>query len=215
LNRLSRRTEILIGFNSMNTTRRHPWWIFVAVLIALVGTTRVASAQRVVVVEGGPEYDGPRFRGGVSIGGGGFFANGYGVGTAQVDGRLGVQINNLIGVYAQPYLGGGGGSVGGGVSGGFGTFGVDAVIDFTLADRFFLGAGGGAGVVVIPTGPNTDGGAGAAEQLLFRVGFYPIVWRRGRRARRGGLMLGADIRPFFISGTALVQATANIGIEAF
>jgi hypothetical protein len=197
----------------MNATRRHPWWIFVAVLAALVGTTRAASAQR-YVVEAGPVYDGPRFRGGVSLGAGGFFANGYGVGTVQVDGRLGVQINNLIGIYAQPYLGGGGGSVGGGASGGFGTFGVDAVIDFTLADRFFLGAGGGAGVVIIP-GAAGDGGAGGAEQLLFRVGFYPIVWRRVRRARRGGLMLGIDLRPYFIRGDALIQATANIGIEAF
>jgi len=51
-----------------------------------------------------PARDGPRFRGGVSFSGGGAFVAGWGLGFAGVDGRLGVQLNNLIGIYAQPYF---------------------------------------------------------------------------------------------------------------
>jgi hypothetical protein len=162
----------------------------------------VASAQRVVVVE---EYDGPRFRGGISAGAGGVFANGYGVGIVGLDGRLGVQVNNLIGIYAQPYLAGGGGSEAGGVTGGGLTTGVDGVIDFTF-NRFFFGVGGGVGALVGRGNTDTNG------QLLFRVGFYPILARRYRGARRMGLMVGADFRPLFITGVegaTVLQATGE------
>jgi hypothetical protein len=109
---------------------------------------------------------------------------------------------------------GGGGSYNGGGSGRIVSFGADAVIDFTLGNRFFVGVGGGAGGTAIATASTA-----AEEQLLFRIGFYPIVVRRFRRPGRGGLMLGVDIRPFFTSvqdsHTTLLQATGNIGWELF
>jgi hypothetical protein len=46
------------------------------------------------------EPDGVRFRGGISAGGGGLFLGDYGLGIGGVTGRLGVQVNNLIGIYA-------------------------------------------------------------------------------------------------------------------
>jgi hypothetical protein len=197
----------------MNKTRWQKWVGFVTVLVAVLGTTSMASAQRVVVVgEGGGYYDGPRLRAGISVGAGGLFADGYGVGLAGIDGRIGVQINNLVGIYAQPYFVGGDGSYAAG-SGSVVSFGADAVIDFTLASRFFIGVGGGGGGTLL------KGGNGDSGQLLFRVGFYPIVVRRLRRPGRGGLMLGLDVRPIFLSGLGnevnLVQATANIGWELF
>jgi len=189
--------------------------MFLAALAACILTASVASAQRVVVVEGGPVYDGPRLRAGISLGGGGLFLNNYGVGLVGVDGRIGVQINNLIAVYGQPYLALGGGGAGVGSSG-FGTIlGADAVVDFTLSNFLFFGVGGGAGAFIAPTAGGGGTNAGSAEQLLFRVGIYPIVARYPRRARRSGLMVGADIRPFFISGATLIQAMGVIGFEAY
>jgi hypothetical protein len=198
----------------MNKTRWQKWWGFVTVLVAVLGTTSMAAAQRVVVVGEGGYYDGPRLRAGISVGAGGLFAGGgYGVGLAGVDGRIGVQINNLVGVYAQPYFVGGDGSYAAG-SGSVVSFGADAVIDFTLASRFFIGVGGGGGGTLFKQG-NGDSG-----QLIFRAGFYPIVVRRFRRPGRGGLMVGLDVRPIFLTGfgngeVSLVQATANIGWELF
>jgi hypothetical protein len=187
---------------------------FMGALIACLLVAGVASAQRVVVVEGGPVYDGPRLRAGISVGGGGLFLNGYGVGLVGLDGRIGVQINNLVAVYAQPYLALGGGGDGVGSSGFLTSVGADAVVDFTLSNVFFLGVGGGGGGFIAPQ-PTGGTAAGSAEQLLFRVGFYPIVARYPRRARRSGLMVGADVRPFFISGASLIQAMGVIGFEAF
>jgi hypothetical protein len=190
----------------MPKTRWLHWSLFVAAFSACVLTAGVASAQRVVVVE---EEDAARFRGGVSLSGGGLFLNSVGVGLVGVDGRLGVQINNLIAVYAQPYLAFGGGSGYTGTGGAGVLAGADAVVDFTFNSFFFVGAGGGAGAFV------AGGEAASAENLLFRVGFYPIVARRARRARRTGLMVGVDIRPYFVDSLALFQAMGTIGFEAF
>jgi hypothetical protein len=189
----------------MPKTRWLHWSLFVAAFSACVLTAGVASAQRVVVVE---ESDGVRFRGGVDLQGGGLFVDGYGVGLAGVSGRLGVQINNLIGVYAQPYFALGGGSAYGG-TGFLGIAGADAVVDFTLNSVLFFGVGGGAGYL-----QNVG-----AEDVLFRVGFYPIVAHRPRRARRSGLMIGVDVRPYFFSevggGQTILNVMGKIGFEAY
>ncbi len=93
--------------------------------------------------------DGPRFRFGISAGGGflaGPVSGGYGGG----DLRLGVQVNDLVAVYAQPqlgYYGADGSSIGGGL------LGATAIVDVTLIDRFFVGAGGGYAILINPSGP--------------------------------------------------------------
>jgi hypothetical protein len=164
--------------------------------------------RRAVLVEGGPVVDGPRFRGGISLDGGGIFVSGYGLGLVGLSGRLGVQINDLIGVYGMPYFSLGGGSVNG-LNAFTGTGGGDAVVDFTFADRFFVGAGGGYGIV---------GSAGGPE-ALFRGGFYPLLGRRLHRPGRRGLMIGVNVRPHFLSsaGTSatVLEAMGTIGFEAF
>lgn len=194
-----------------------------ALSLASLLSAEAANAQQVVVVapaprravvveEGGPVVDGPRFRGGISLDGGGIFVSGYGLGLVGLSGRIGVQINDLIGVYGMPYFSLGGGTVSaGGVSASAftGTAGGDGAVDFTLANRFFLGAGGGFGVVGSVSGP----------ELLFRVGAYPLMGRRFRGPGRRGLMVGVNVRPHFFSsageGITVLEAMGSIGFEAF
>lgn len=146
--------------------------------------------------------DGPRFRFGISAGGGflaGPVSGGYGGG----DLRLGVQVNDLVAVYAQPqlgYYGADGFSIGGGL------VGASAIVDVTLIDRFFVGAGGGYAILNSPSGP----------ELHFRFGGYPVMARSTKGMNRKGLSLAVDLRMFFVDGYDMfVSPTLNIGYEAF
>jgi hypothetical protein len=149
-----------------------------------------------------------RFRGGISAAGGGEFGSGFGFGLAGLDGRLGVQINNLFGVYVQPHLSFGSGSVNG-VSGATGTFAITGLAELTLIDRIFVGAGGGFGLANNPSGPVAH----------FRLGAYPLVGRSDGSIVRKGLMVGVDTRVLFVSqggsGLTVVQIMGAIGYEAF
>lgn len=160
--------------------------------------------------KGEVDDDGVRFRGGISGGGGAmiFAAEGAGLagtlGVGGVDGRLGVQINDLIGIYAQPQLGIYGGGVGvGGLVGGV------AVVDFTFIDQIFVGVGAGGGLLNSP---------GAAE-IIVRAGGYPVFGFGEDNVRRKGLMVGLDLRTFIAptAGVTIIgiSPTVNIGYEAF
>lgn len=155
--------------------------------------------------------DGPRFRFGVGAGVG-FFSAASDVNSSKVsctyygtDLRFGVQINDLIGVYAQPTLGyysvNGSGGLGAG-----GLVGFSAIADATLIDRFFVGAGLGYTVYNSPAGITP----------ILRVGGYPLMSRSDVKARRKGLMVGADLRFTSLEGLkTIVMPTFNIGYEAF
>jgi len=155
--------------------------------------------------------DGVRFRFGVN-GGLGFFsvANEVGQGKASctyygTDLRLGAQINNLIGVYAQPALGyysvNGGGPLAAG-----GLLGFAVVADATFIDRLFVGAGIGYTVY------NNPGGISP----ILRIGGYPLMSKSDEKARRKGLMVGADLRITSPDGLkTIVMPTFNVGYEAF
>jgi hypothetical protein len=168
------------------------------------------------------QEDHPRFRGGISGGGGllfitsPIFSTATVMGTGGIDGRLGVQINNLIGVYAQPNFGifgaslngsSGGVTVKGSFVGGF--VGATALVDFTFIDRIFVGVGGG-GVLF------QDVGAGEA---VLRVGGYPVMGHGDDGVRRKGLMLSLDMRLFVAPAgqyTLIAPSpTINIGYEAY
>jgi len=155
--------------------------------------------------------DGARFRFGVAAGAG-FFTAASEVGTAKVsctyygaDLRLGAQINNLIGVYAQPTLGyysvdGAGGLAAGGL------LGVAVVADATFIDRLFVGAGIGYTVYNSPAGVTP----------ILRFGGYPLMGRSEQKARRKGLMVGVDLRFTSLEGLkTIVMPTFNLGYEAF
>jgi hypothetical protein len=151
-----------------------------------------------------PAQDGPRFRGGVSFAGGGAFVAGWGLGFAGVDGRLGVQLNNLIGIYAQPYFMLGYGERGT-VKAFTGFAGATAQVDFTFLDRFFAGAGAGGAILNNP-------GAG---ELHVRLGAYPLFARGLDGVRRKGLMVGLDMRVYFASGFQIVNVMGGVGYEAY
>jgi hypothetical protein len=152
------------------------------------------------------DKDGVRFRGGVSGGVGAEFVSSATAIMGGVDGRMGVQINDMIGVYAQPHLSFG--SFGSGV-GGFaaltGTFTGTAVVDFTFLDQIFVGGGAGFGVFNNPTGP----------VVHLRAGGYPLMGHGENGIRRKGLMLGVDLRLGFITGATVVYPMGSIGYEAF
>ena len=155
--------------------------------------------------------DGMRFRFGVG-GGIGFFSAANEVGTGKVsctyygtDLRFGAQVNNLIGVYAQPTLGyysvNGSGGLGSG-----GLMGFSVIADATFIDRLFVGAGLGYTVY------NSPGGI----TPILRVGGYPLMSRSDLKARRKGLMVGADLRFTSLDGLkTIVMPTFNVGYEAF
>jgi len=155
--------------------------------------------------------DGVRFRFGVAAGIGFFTAATEG-GEAEVsctyygaDLRLGAQINDLFGVYAQPTLGYYSADDSGGLAAG-GLLGMAVVADVTIIDRFFAGAGLGYTVYNNPAGVTP----------ILRVGGYPLMARSEQKARRKGLMLGMDLRFTSLEGLeTIVMPTFNLGYEAF
>jgi hypothetical protein len=157
------------------------------------------------------DLDGVRFRFGAS-GGAGFFTASSDVDNLKVsctyfgaDLRFGAQINNLIGVYAQPTLGYYSANGSGGLAAG-GLLGMAVVADATFMDRFFAGAGIGYTVY------NNPGGV----TPILRVGGYPLMVRSEQKARRKGLMLGVDLRFTSLTGLkTIVMPTFNVGYEAF
>lgn len=153
------------------------------------------------------EKDGVRFRGGIG-GGGGFFVGGQGPislsgGLGGIDGRLGVQINHFLGVYANPHLAFGGGSN----TSGLGVFAMTGVVDLTLFHRVFLGAGGGGGIFNNPSG----------GVLQFRAGGYPLQGFGQNGFTRKGLSVAADVRLFFLGGgySTFVETIFSVGYDVF
>lgn len=146
--------------------------------------------------------DGARFRFGVSGGFGPLFIPLTGLPTQWYSGldlRLGVQLNDLIGIYVQPQLGGYW-DLGGGIAG------ASAVVDFTFIDRIFVGAGLGYAVVNNPSG----------LELQLRAGGYPLMKKYDDRARRKGLSVALDFRIHFLDGLdPSVAPTVSVGYEAF
>jgi hypothetical protein len=155
--------------------------------------------------------DGLRFRFGVS-GGYGFFTVKGEVGSAQascsyygMDLRFGAQINDLVGVYAQPTLGYYSADIEG-LLGVGGLLGMAVGADVTFLDRFFAGAG------IAYTVYNDPSGVGP----LLRVGAYPLMSRNSESIRRRGLMVNVDLRYTKLDGyKAILMPTFNIGYEAF
>jgi hypothetical protein len=174
-------------------------------------TTTEQSSSNPSAAPGGGVPDGARFRFGVA-GGFGFFTAASEVGNAEVsckyygaDLRLGAQINDMFGIYAQPTLGYYTADTGGTLAAG-GLLGAAVVADVTLIDRFFVGGGLGYTIYNNPSGLTP----------MLRVGGYPLMSRSDEKARRKGLMLGMDLRFTSLEGLkTIVHPTFNIGYEAF
>lgn len=152
------------------------------------------------------DEDGLRFRGGVSGGVGAEFVSSATAIVGGVDGRMGLPINDMIGVCAQPHLAFGSyGSGFGGFAAVTGTFTGTAVFDFTFLEQLFVGGGAGFGVFNDPTG----------AVVRLRAGGHPLQGSGENGIRRKGLMLAVDMRLGFIAGATVVYPMGSIGYEAF
>lgn len=199
------------------------WAVLTAIVFGLLGASGSAVAQDAYQQPAPPLSDAPppsaeptygvtrdeapapvdhaRFRGGIALTGGGWVPERDGAITFGIDGRLGVQINDLVGLYAQPHL-----SFGRFSDSGFtGTALGLLMADFTIADLLVLGGGFGAGILHAATGP----------VIGLRAGVYPVRARSTERARRVGLLLSVESRIVFIQGDKIGIIMAAIGYEAF
>lgn len=151
---------------------------------------------------------GARFRGGISLATGMEKVSVVSGEMYGLDGRLGVQLNDLLGIYVQPHLSFGSlsGQAGGlGITGTTGTFSIAAMGEATFIDRLFAGAGLGYGVLNNPSGP----------MFQARAGGYLLETRGEDGVRRKGLMAGVDLRTIFVNGATGVLVLASIGYEKF
>jgi hypothetical protein len=156
----------------------------------------------------GSRVDGMRFRGAAALS-----VGGERVGNADFkatligfDARLGLQVNDLLGIYAMPHVSFGPAKERG-ISGFTGTVAMMVMADITLFDALFFGAGFGYGVMNNPSGP----------ALGFRVGGYPLKSVDEYKARRRGLALAFDMRTYFLGGFygTGIQYMFSVGYEAF
>lgn len=160
-------------------------FIAAAALLAPVLASRAASAE---------EPDRARFRGGVAVEGGSLIAPGVlTVGIAGVQGQIGAQINNLVGVYAVPSFDIVFGKVGGV------NLSSAILVDFTFNDLLTVGVGPDLGVFAAigvdkgGTGATAAGGSLYGARLHFSVN--PVVGRPDENpVRRKALSIGVDLR---------------------
>lgn len=153
--------------------------------------------------------DGPRFRFGIDFAGGFEKVDDFTFWLVGANLRLGVQLNDMIGIYVMPHFSGGkltGGS--GGIGESTGTFAATVGADVTLFDRLFFGGGFGYGILNNPSGP----------ALSLRVGGYLVSTRPNIAvARRKGLAMGMDFRAYFCGGAVGtgIQMMFTVGYESF
>ncbi|MCB9673250.1 MAG: hypothetical protein H6734_27550 [Alphaproteobacteria bacterium] len=137
------------------------------------------------------------------------FGNSLSAPMGGIDVRLGTQIGDVLGIYAPLHLAFGSfqglGTVGGVPAGLTGTFAATVVVDATLMDRFFVGGGGGLGVLNNPMGPC----------FHLRFGGYPIMTRPAGKDFRRGMSVSADIRVISAQGLSATYPSLTVGWEAF
>jgi len=148
--------------------------------------------------------DHARFRGGVAAEAGALVVPGVvTVGVAGVQGQIGAQVNNLVGVYAVPTFDIVFGRVGGV------NLAFAVMVDFTLDDTFTVGVGPDVGAfAAIGGGSDTVSGAGGAlygGRLHFS--WNPVLSREGSSGRRRALAIGADLR--VLTGGAAFATVSN------
>ena len=137
--------------------------------------------------------DGPRRRRGTAASVGiqtlsDSFGNSLSAPMAGMDVSFGTQINDRFAVYVPIHLSFGAypglGTVAGVPAGLTGTLAATVVADVTIADRFFVGGGGGLGILNNPMGP----------AVHLRAGGYPLMRRMDGSNQRKGLAVALDLR---------------------
>ncbi len=129
-----------------------------------------------------------RFRGGVSAAGGVLVApeTDVALGTAGIQGEVGVQFNDFIGVSWVPQVDLGLGSGVGGLN-----LSTAVLLDINPIDFITLGIGPDVGVFAAVG--NDEAAAGANFGGRFRFQVHPLIIE-GRHGRRSALTVGADLR---------------------
>jgi hypothetical protein len=162
--------------------------------IHTVATVEPPAAPPTVVVAPAPapmpapEPLGMRLRNGFSISAGQEYGSGPSSGFSASlfggDWRIGAQIDDKHAIYLHTHLSFGTGKIGA-ASGYTGNFAAALIAERVLPMRFFVGAGGGYGVLNNPDGP--------LAQL--RAGWYPFEQNSNTKVRR--LNVALDSRWYF------------------
>lgn len=188
-------------------------WSMAPLALALVlSATRSASAHENPTEE---DHYG-RFRWGISGMAGPMLGDVSG-GVGGVNARFGAQINEMVGIYAQPIAFAGVGfdaSLNNPSATGLGLWGVGALCDFTLNDKFYLGAGpellmGGVGETSTTT-------VSASGGTLFSVaGRAGLLFGTKKPTRRAAFQLGLDLHVVFGQNHTVVAPLLALGFEAY
>lgn len=152
-----------------------------------VGTETPATTEK----EEAAVEDRVRFRWGINAEGGPYVvADEFTLGLAGVNAGIGVQINNMIGIYALPQLDVIFGDVGGV------HVGIGALVDFTIADWFSVGAGPDTGAFLAFGGGDGEFSAagGTMYGARFRAAFFPFLKHAEDSPKRKALAIGVDAR---------------------
>lgn len=160
-----------------------------------------------------------RFRWGIN-GAGGPLMGGYSGGAGGVDARFGMQLDSMLGIYAQPtFLVGAGVSAdaAGASASGVALYGLGAMADVTLADLFYAGLGPElllgaiAEAEATTTTTSASGATGPFFSLALRTGF---AFGSVQPNRRKAFTVGLDMHMVFANEVALMPLVA-LGYEAF
>ena len=176
------------------------------VAVAVLGAANLVSAQ-----DDGPAtgHFESRFRWGFTAGGGPL-TGGYSGGAGGMDARFGMQLTPLLGVYAQPILMIGGGSVADaqGVSAtGLVLPGVGVLADLTLADMVFVAAGPQIlfGEIGNPEATTATGSAAGANGPFLSVAARAGIVLGSRSSEgRSGFSLGLDMHVVMAKEVAIL-----------
>lgn len=161
-----------------------------------------------------PKKDKARFRGGIAAEGGGLLVPGIiNFGLAGIQGQLGVQINNEMGVYVVPSFDIVFGSMGGI------HVGAAALFEYSFLDGL-LSVGGGPeyagfaafGAGVGEGGVNVAAAAGSFYGGRLHFGVQPVIGIGDNGIRRKALAIGVDLR--FYGGGAGLASSGTAGASA-
>jgi hypothetical protein len=169
------------------------------------------------------EEEKARFRWGISGLGGVLPWGGDSTGAGGVDARLGAQINNMIGVYGQPFL-----VIAAGQSVNTGTgavsqdavvaAGVEALVDFTFADVAYVAVGPG---YVSAAGGRQAVNVGGVSQGAYAGSYFDVALRGGlalgsmKPNRRKAFTIGLDARMIFTPDEPTIVPMLALGYDAF
>jgi hypothetical protein len=119
------------------------------------------------------------------------------------DVRAGLQFGDSLGLYFVPRLGlYAGGYSEGGIGG---LLGIGAGMDWTFADRFFVGAG--VGVAILNNPKMLD--------VSVRIGGYPKMLRSEETIGRHGFVVALDLHHYRGSFYRVYSPVMSLGYEAF